>query len=109
MNLRFYSLFVLKSLMSFVLLAAIPLHAQVSKKESKDLKELRAKAEKGDTESQFSLARRYADGVGIPKNVPEAVNWYRKAAERGHELAQISLGILFDKGELVPIYTRIIE
>ena len=29
----------------------------------------------------------------------EAVKWYRKAAEQGHESAQFNLGVMYDNGE----------
>lgn len=32
-------------------------------------------------------------------NLPDAVEWYRKAAEKGDHLAQYRLGTIFDKGE----------
>ena len=40
----------------------------------------------------------YASGRGIPKDAAAAVQWYRKAAERRHALAQINLGVMLESG-----------
>jgi TPR repeat protein len=39
---------------------------------------LRARAEAGDTEAQYDLGVRYANGDGVPQNDAEAVRWYRR-------------------------------
>jgi TPR repeat protein len=87
---------------------------------AENIDELRVKAEQGDANSQFKLARCYADNEGfseveiaanlrsvwIAKNLYvesnhevnffrkklEAAEWYRKAAEQGHAKAQFHLG-----------------
>lgn len=51
-------------------------------------------AEKGHVESQFSLARLYADGNAVE----EALRWYREAARNGHRRAQNNLGRLYAMG-----------
>ena len=61
--------------------------------------ELLAKAERGDAESQFAVAVRYADGAGNGKGPEEAVKWYRKAAERKHADAEFWLGVRYAYGE----------
>ena len=38
-------------------------------------------------------------GAGIAVDDAEAGRWYRAAAEQGHGLAQLNLGILYDTGE----------
>ena len=58
-------------------------------------KELTAKAEKGDAQSQFSLGLMYFKGDGIPMNKAEAVKWWRKAAEHGHADSQYNLGLAY--------------
>ena len=37
-------------------------------------------------------------GLGVAKDVVEAVSWYRKAAEQGEALAQYNLGRMFQYG-----------
>ena len=39
----------------------------------------------------------YEFGEGVEKNYKEAVNWYKKAAEQGHEKAQNRLESLSKK------------
>ncbi len=46
-----------------------------------------------DPEEQYKLAQRYHYGFGnTPKNVKEAIKWYRLAAEQGHAEAQYQMG-----------------
>ena len=44
----------------------------------------------------------YVRGDGIPKNDPEALYWWRKAAEQGEPCAAYNLGCCYKKGEGVP-------
>ena len=60
---------------------------------------LRSLAEQGDVGAQYNMGVQYAIGEGVPKDVQEAVKWYRKAAEQGYFLAQASLGWWYTKGE----------
>jgi TPR repeat protein len=55
---------------------------------------LRERAERGDRESQFGLGLHNHDS-GI---FPEALKWYGKAAERGHDFAHNNLGLIFQTG-----------
>ena len=48
-------------------------------------------AEQGDASSQFNLGLLYANGRGVKQDYFKAVEWYQKAAEQGHPLAQIYL------------------
>ena len=41
----------------------------------------------------------YFDGTGVLKDAKEAVNWYRKAAEQGHAIAQWQLGFIYANSE----------
>jgi TPR repeat protein len=40
----------------------------------------------------------YSNGKGVPEDDAEAVKWYRKAAEQGHEFAQYNLGLMYANG-----------
>lgn len=42
-------------------------------------------------DAQFDLAQMYEDGRGVPKDRPEAIKWYHKAAEQGHAVAAFLL------------------
>jgi TPR repeat protein len=81
----------------------IRLHAQ---QEPVAVAELRARAEQGDADAQFSLGVRYANGRGVAEDEAEAVRWYRLAAEQGYVDAQFNLGVRYSIGEGVPEDTR---
>jgi TPR repeat protein len=55
-------------------------------------------AQGGDAESQFKSGNAYYFGRGVEKDYKEAVRWYTKAAEQGHNLAQYNLGISYENG-----------
>ena len=78
-----------------------PVQAQ-DKPSAQELADLRALAEAGDTEAQFTLGEFYTAGEGVPQDDAEAVAWYRLAAQQGHAEAQYNLGVMYDNGEGVP-------
>ena len=55
-------------------------------------------AEAGDISAQSNLGFMYAKGIGVEKNIDEAIKWYRKAAENGHLNSQFNLGVIYAKG-----------
>lgn len=65
-------------------------------------RQLKAFADRGDTDAQFELGLRYLTGEGLPKNEEEGVRWVEKAAEAGHLRAQHVYGSLFEDGVIVP-------
>src|SRR5438552_1017960 len=78
--------------------AVVQLAAQQTKADQKPIREVKAKAEAGDAESQVELGLRYDKGEGVPKDQVEAVKWYRKAAEQNHAEAQYNLGVCYAWG-----------
>lgn len=56
-------------------------------------------AEQGDLESQLELAKSFAKGLMVKKNLEAAVKYYRMAAEQGSPLAQVKLGVMFYFGD----------
>lgn len=64
---------------------------------------LRQQAEKGDVVAEVSLAKRYSDGNGVPKDMVQAASWYRTAADQGNATAQEALALLYDRGMGVPM------
>ncbi|MDH5649126.1 MAG: hypothetical protein OEY67_05670, partial [Gammaproteobacteria bacterium] len=69
--------------------AIFPAYAAESQEvEAEIFKNYLAQAKEGDVTAQFVVARRLEKGIGTPKNIDEAFVWYRKAAEKGHPLAQ---------------------
>src|SRR2546427_676531 len=76
------------------------LPAQQSEADRKLLADIRAKAEKGDAQSQFELGTSFSVGnLGVSKDEVEAVKWYRKAAEQNYAEAQCDLGVCYERGE----------
>ena len=56
----------------------------------------------GNAEAQYGLGIHYDNGKGVPRNVAEAVTWYRRAAEQGHVEAQANLGASYYLGSGAP-------
>lgn len=67
---------------------------------------LRAKAQEkaaeGNAYAQAVLGEMYENGTGGPRDIREAITWYRKAAEQGHAPGQNSLGLMYYIGTGVP-------
>lgn len=40
----------------------------------------------------------YERGTGVPKDPVQAALWYREAANQGHALAQLNLGVCYENG-----------
>jgi hypothetical protein len=58
----------------------------------------RADAAAGNAEAQFCLALCCASAPE-PRDYSQAAEWYSKAADQNHPLAQYNLGIMFAKGQ----------
>ncbi|MFY8000795.1 MAG: tetratricopeptide repeat protein [Candidatus Kapaibacteriota bacterium] len=58
-------------------------------------------AERGDLVAQSDLGDMYFGAQGVPQNLPEAVKWYRKAAEQGYAPALYGLGLAYLYGQKV--------
>jgi localization factor PodJL len=56
-------------------------------------------ADEGDPVAAFEVARRYADGTVVAKDLAKAVQWYRRAAEGGVAVAQYRLASLYERGQ----------
>ena len=56
----------------------------------------------GVPEAQYEVALMYANGIGVPQSVEQAVNWLQQAAQRGMAGAQYLLGTRFESGIGVP-------
>lgn len=63
---------------------------------------LRLLAEAGNTDSYYELGVLYYTGLGVGKDVREAMRWNRLAAEQGHVDAQKNMGIAYAMGIGVP-------
>ncbi|MGK2912293.1 MAG: SPOR domain-containing protein [Sphingobium sp.] len=60
----------------------------------KAISEWRPLANAGDADAQFNMGQAYKLGRGVPKDIPLALEWFRKAAERGHLKASDNYGLL---------------
>ncbi|MCW8958260.1 MAG: sel1 repeat family protein [Gammaproteobacteria bacterium] len=76
-------------MVSFSLLAAEP-----------DLQQLREQAEQGDAWAQLNLGAAYDNGMGVERDIEQALHWYQKAAEQGVAKAQFNLAHLLVSEEL---------
>jgi localization factor PodJL len=56
-------------------------------------------ADDGDPVAAFEVARRYAEGTSVPKDLAKAAEWYRRAAEGGVAVAQYRLASLYERGQ----------
>lgn len=64
------------------------------------VKEWRPLADRGDADAQFNMAQAYRFGRGALPDMRIAQSWYEKAAQQGHEEAQVNLGlILYQNGD----------
>ena len=61
--------------------------------------EMLERAMQGEALAQYTLGVMYDRGLSVMQNYPEAVRWYRAAAEQGHTTAQFSLGVMYAAGE----------
>ena len=61
-------------------------------------KHIRLAAEKGDRDAQYELSRLLGTGLGMEKNVIEALDWLRKAADQRHPEAEFRLGVAYARG-----------
>ena len=62
------------------------------------------RADRGAADAQFSLGVKLA-GPGPAQDYPQALQWYRKAADQSHPLAQFNLGMMYAAGQGVPCDT----
>lgn len=59
-------------------------------------------AERGHSDSQFSIGRLYARGDGVARDLKKARTYFEQAAKQGHGRAAYSLGLMYEAGDGVP-------
>jgi len=65
--------------------------------------QMRQRAQAGDAQAQNEVGMMYEKGLmSYPQDDKQAAQWYRKAAEQGHAIAQGNLGTLYMEGKGVP-------
>jgi TPR repeat protein len=60
-------------------------------------------AKRGASRSQWGLAHMLAEGLGVEKNMAEAIPLFKSAARTGEFSAQIELGRIYSRGTDVPV------
>ncbi len=55
-------------------------------------------AEQGDELSQINIGEMYAKGLGVTRDIPEAIKWFNKAAAQGNVAAEFNLGEIYGHG-----------
>ena len=65
------------------------------------LESTRIKAEGGDAEAQFALGLKFSM-EGKARDFSQAAEWYKKAADQDHRLAQFNLSVMLAGGQGVP-------
>ena len=59
---------------------------------------LRVAAARGNPAAQVEIGSRYAKGIGVPKDLKKAADWYMRAAAQGHAPAQYRLAAMHERG-----------
>lgn len=72
---------------------------EAEKERQRQLQELIIKADSGDSESQYLLAKKYQTGDGLEKSLGTAIKYFTLAAEAEHSEAMISLAVMYSEGE----------
>ena len=54
-------------------------------------------AKNGLVESMNVVAKFYMEGVGVEKNLDEAIKWLKKVDDTGDEFASVTLGKIYSK------------
>jgi hypothetical protein len=79
------------------------LHPRAAIRPTTDIKFLEIAAERGDAASQYQIAELYELGIdGIKQSYPNAERWYLRAANQGHQPAQVALARLYRQGFGIP-------
>lgn len=56
---------------------------------------LKPYADKGEAEAQCIIANLYHLGLGVKRDVAEAIKWYVKSAKQGYPIASNNLGCIY--------------
>ncbi|WP_419418965.1 tetratricopeptide repeat protein [Legionella sp. D16C41] len=67
------------------------------------LNELYGQAILGDPSAQFELGQLYQYGIGVAKNIPQAITYFQLAAVQQDLRAEYNLGIIYLEGQTEPV------
>jgi TPR repeat protein len=84
-----------------LLAIAVLAHLAFGQAPQRPLRErLLERAQKGDAEAQFELAKGYEGGrFGLTQDLAQARHWYQEAANQAEPFAEASLGIFYGTGK----------
>lgn len=68
----------------------------------KEFAKLEERAAIGDTIAQFDIGQMYQYGVGVEKDINQAIKYYELAVQQGSLPAEYNLGIIYLRGDNVP-------
>ena len=60
-------------------------------------------AELGTPEAQFAVGQAFAKGLGVPKDLTQALHWYKESASQGVSAAQYALGDMYANGQGIEV------
>jgi TPR repeat protein len=63
-----------------------------------DFQTVMAAAQRGNARAEYSLAKKYEHGDGVPQDYATAAGWLRKSADHGFVFAQTDLGSYYARG-----------
>ena len=81
---------------------AAGMRAHLDKRYAESRRIFDALAQAGDARSQFMMGTICEQGLGVPKDLAAAAEWYRRAAQGGNASAQYNLGVFYQFGKGVP-------
>ncbi len=74
------------------------------------VRKLEGRAVLGDTTAQFSISQLYQDGIGVKKNVQDAIKFYELATAQQDLRAEYNLGLIYLEGQGVAAdYTKAVS
>ena len=66
---------------------------------AQDLDAIRQKAQAGNAEAQYQLARAYYSGKGVAFDPKQGLQWLRKSADQNYASSEFALGVIFQLGD----------
>jgi len=75
--------------------------------EERYVADLRARIARGDVEAEVALGNLYEAGSILPQDPAQAIEWYRRVADKGHEGDKGNLAMMYLDGDGVPRDVRV--
>lgn len=86
------------AMLAFLLCGALPSGALAASPDSLAAPAQLADESRDAADDAYNTAQAYAFGLGVPRSLGTALQWYERAALRGHVLSMINLGVLHYHG-----------